>query len=41
MGQSGYAYPDGPAVSSDQNRGTGVEYVLPKASFRVLRGEVQ
>lgn len=41
MGQNGYADPDGPAVSSDQSGGKGVEYVLPKASVTVLRGTVQ
>jgi F5/8 type C domain-containing protein len=40
-GQNGYANPDGPAVSSDQAGGKGVEYVLPKASVTVLRSTVQ
>src|SRR5271165_908005 len=40
-GQNGYANPDGPAVSSNQSGGKGVEYALPKASVTVLRGLVQ
>lgn len=40
-GENGYANPDGPAVSSNQSGGKGVEYVLPKASVTVLRGLVQ
>jgi len=40
-GQNGYANPDGPAVSSNQSGGKGVDYVLPKASVAVLRGLVQ
>lgn len=41
MGQNGYANPDGPAVTSNQPGGKGVEYALPKASVTVLRGTVQ
>jgi len=40
-GQNGYARPDGPAVTSDQSGGKGVEYTLPKASITVLRGTVR
>jgi hypothetical protein len=40
-GQNGYANPDGPAVSSDQGGGKGVEYVLPKASVTVLKAMVR
>jgi len=40
-GQNGYARPDGPAITSDQSGGKGVEYTLPKASVTVLRGAVQ
>jgi hypothetical protein len=40
-GQNGYANPDGPAVTSDQSGGKGVEYTLPKASITVLRGAVR
>jgi hypothetical protein len=40
-GQDGNADPDGPAVSSNQNGGKGVEYELPTASVTVLRGTVQ
>jgi hypothetical protein len=41
MGQNGYANPDGPAVTSKQSGGQGVEYTLPAASITVLRGNVQ
>jgi hypothetical protein len=40
-GQNGYANPDGPAVTSEETGGKGVEYTLPKASVTVLRGTVQ
>ena len=40
-GQNGYANPDGPAVSSYESGGKGVEYTLPKASVTVLRGDVR
>jgi hypothetical protein len=40
-GQNGDADPDGPAVTSNQNGGKGVEYALPRASITVLRGNVQ
>jgi hypothetical protein len=40
-GQNGYANPDGPAVTSEETGGKGVEYILPKASVTVLRGTVQ
>ena len=37
-GASGYADPDGPAVSSEQPGGASTEYTLPRASVTVLRG---
>jgi hypothetical protein len=40
-GANGYAMPDGPAVTSTQNGGQGTQYILPKASVTVLRGNVQ
>jgi len=40
-GQRGYANPDGPAVTSTEPGGKGVEYTLPAASVTVLRGEVR
>lgn len=40
-GQNGFADPDGPAVTSTQPGGSGVQYTLPKASVTVLRGRVQ
>jgi hypothetical protein len=40
-GQDGNADPDGPAVTSDQPGGKGVEYTLPQASVTVLRGTIQ
>jgi hypothetical protein len=40
-GQNGYANPDGPAVTSFQPGGKGVQYTLPAASITVLRGIVQ
>ncbi len=39
--QDGYADPDGPWVSSDQQGGKGVKYSLPAAAVTVLRGNVQ
>jgi hypothetical protein len=40
-GQDGTADPDGPAVTSYQNGGKGMQYTLPAASVTVLRGMVQ
>lgn len=37
----GFADPDGPAVTSSQSGGAGVQYLLPKQSITVLRGRVQ
>ena len=39
-GANGYAKPDGPALTSTQPGGQGIEYVLPKASVTVLRGAI-
>ena len=41
MGADGYADPDGPAVTTTQPGGKGVEYALPVASVTVLRGRVK
>jgi len=35
MGQNGFTDPEGPAVSSDQSRGQGVEYVPSVTVLRV------
>jgi hypothetical protein len=40
-GQNGYANPDGPAVTSSQPGGKGVQYTLPAQSITVLKGAVQ
>jgi len=40
-GAQGYAKPDGPAVTSTEGGGRGVEYILPRASVTVLRGTVR
>lgn len=40
-GQNGYANPDGPAVTSSQLGGKGVQYTLPASSITVLKGTVQ
>ena len=40
-GQNGYADPDGPALTSTQPGGKGIDYTLPAASITVLRGRVQ
>jgi hypothetical protein len=40
-GKNGYADPDGPATTSHESGGKGVEYTLPAASVTVLRGPVQ
>ena len=40
-GANGYADPDGPAVTSDQQGGKDTEYALPTASVTVLRGAVK
>ena len=40
-GQNGYADPDGPAVTSTQPGGAGIQYILPAASITVLRGRVR
>ena len=40
-GQNGFANPDGPAVTSTQPGGLGIQYTLPEASITVLRGKVE
>jgi len=40
-GPNGYADPDGPAITSTQPGGEGVQYTLSKASITVLRGRLE
>ena len=40
-GQNGYANPDGPAVTSFESGGKGMQYTLPGASITALPGVVQ